>query len=63
MNSKTFNFAAHLAELAQHYAELMKNPATAEHAEHMVQMMAKGKSGLYVDLPRLVDVLTNAKCH
>lgn len=58
---KDYNHAERLRQLAEHYAAMLQNPATEAHARWIIERMAKDRSGIYVDLPRMIDEIQEQK--
>lgn len=43
-----------IQRLVDHYTTLAMNPATLEHARHMVRIFRDDPSGLFAELPELI---------
>jgi len=50
-----------IQRLADHYSTMALNPGTVDHARHRVRLLKDDKSGLFVDLPRLVKECIDEK--
>jgi hypothetical protein len=44
-----------IQQLTKHYAEMVMNPATYEHAKHQIRSLRDDPSGLFVELPKLIE--------